>query len=196
VRKLKIIKNIKLKKSSKFLLLLLASILVGTANAAIFYSLTMQPQVTVSTPVIKFDHADDEPSGSTVDDAWCLLTAKSYPNATLTYEQAVNLTNTDSSNAHSFRLRYVSITPANGNADVGNWTSIKFLVYNSTGGYVFSLNLTVSGNNWVLAPVSGQTAYYSLPASTSWSIRLETLSPATATKGEVCNIQIAIDVQQ
>jgi len=195
VKKLKIIKNVRLKKSSKFLILLLASILVGTANAAIFYSLTMQPQVTVSAPVIKFDHADDEPSGSTVDDAWCLLAAKSYPNATLTYEQAVNLTNTDSA-PHSFMLRCISITPANGNSEVGNWTSIKFLVYNSTGGYVFSLNFTVSSNNWVLAPVSGQTAYYSIPASTSWSIRLETLSPATATEGKVCNIQIAVDVQQ
>jgi hypothetical protein len=193
VKKLKI-KNIKLKKSSKFLILLLASILVGTANAAIFYSLTMQPQVTVSTPVIKFQTAPDEPSGSTVTDAWCCLTAKSYPNATLTYEKAVYLNNTDSVNPHSFMLRYISITPANGNPDVANWNSIKFLVYNSSG-YVFSLNFTVSGTNWVLAPVSGQTAYYSIPASTVWWIRLETLSPATATKSKACNIEIAVDVE-
>jgi hypothetical protein len=194
VRNLKIIKNIKLKKSSKFLILLLTSILVGTANAAIFYSLTMQPQVTVSTPVIKFDSAPDEPSGSTVNDAWCCLTAKSYPNATLTYEKAVYLNNTDGTNSHSFRLRYVSITPANGTADVANWNSIKFLVYNSTG-YVCSLNFTVSSNNWMLAPSSGQTSYYSIPNSTVWWIRLETLSPATATEGKVCNIQIAVDVE-
>jgi hypothetical protein len=186
--------NIKLKKSSKFLLLLLASILVGTANAAIFYSLTMQPQVTVSTPVLKFDSAPDEPSGSTVTDAWCCLTANSYPNATLTYEKAVYLNNTDSANSHSFMLRYVSITPTNGTSDVGNWTSIKFLVYNSSG-YVFSLNFTVSGNDWILAPSNGQTSYYSIPASTAWWIRLETLSPATATEGKVCNIEIAVDVQ-
>ena len=194
MRNLKIIKNIKVKKSSKFLILLLASILVGTANAAIFYSLTMQPQVTVSTPVIKFDHGTDEPSGSTVNDAWCRLTAKSYPNATLTYEKAVYLNNTDSVNSHSFRLRYVSITPTNGTADVANWNSIKFLVYNSSG-YVCSFNFTVSSNNWMLAPSSGQTNYYSIPASTVWWIRLETLSPATATAGKVCNMQIAIDVQ-
>jgi len=191
---LKIIKDIRLKKSSKFLLLLLASILVGTANAAIFYSLTMQPQVTVSTPVIKFDSAPDEPSGSTVNDAWCLLTANSYPNATLTYEKAVYLNNTDDENSHSFRLRYSSITPANGTSDVANWNSIKFLVYNNSV-YVFSLNFTVSGNNWTLAPSSGQTDYYSIPASTVWWIRLETLSPAAATEGKVCNIQIAVDVQ-
>jgi hypothetical protein len=194
VKKLKMIKNIKLRKSSKFLLLLLASILVGTANAAIFYSLTMQPQVTVSIPVIKFDDAPDKPSGSTVTNAWCRLTAKSYPNATLTYEQAVYVNNTDGANAHSFRLRYASITPTNGTADVANWNSIKFLVYNSSG-LVFSLNFTVSGNNWILAPSSGQTNYYSIPASGVWWIKLETLSPATATVGKVCNIQIAVDVQ-
>ena len=173
----------------------MASILVGTANAAIFYSLTMQPQVTVSTPIIKFERAPDEPSGSTVNDAWCCLAAKSYPNVTLTYEQAVYINNTDSVNSHSFSLRYVSITPTNGSADVANWNSIKFLVYNSSG-YVFSLDFIVSGNNWTLSPSSGQTSYYSIPKSTGLWIRLETLSPATASEGKVCNIQIAVDVEQ
>jgi len=185
--------DIKMTKWTKFLILLLASLLVATANAAIFYSLTMQPQVSVSTPVLKFSTAPDEPSGSTVNDAWCRLTAKSYPNATLTYEQAVYINNTDDSNAHSFMLKHISITPTNGTSAVGNWTSIKFLVYNSSG-YVFSLNYTVSGTDWILEPSSGETNYYSVPQSSGWWIRLETLSPATATTGEVCEIQIEVDV--
>jgi hypothetical protein len=193
VNKLKIM-NLRLKKSTRFVILLLASILVGTANAAIFYSLTMQPQVTVSAPIIKFTSAPDEPAESVVTDAWCRLAARSYPNTTLTYEKAVYLDNTDSVNPHSFRLRYVSVTPANGNSDVTNWNSIKFLVYDTTG-YVFSLEFTVSGNNWTLSPSGGQTNYYSIPASTMWWIRLETLSPAGATEGKVCSIQIAIDVE-
>jgi len=187
--------NIRLTKSTKFLTLLLSSTLVAVANAAIFYSLTMQPQVTVSTPVLKFSSAPDEPSGSTVYDAWCRLTAKSYPNATLTYEQAVYINNTDGSNAHSFRLRHASITPANGSSSVGNWTSIKFIVYNSSG-YVFSLNYTVSAPNWILQPISGETSYYSIPQSTGWWVRVETLSPAAATAGNVCEIQIEVDVQE
>ncbi len=105
------------------------------------------------------------------------------------------INNTDSVGAHSFRLGHISITPTNGTSDVGNWTSIKFLVYNSSG-YVFSLNYTVSGTNWILEPSSGETNYYSIPASTGWWIRLETLSPATATADEVCEIQIAVDVQE
>jgi len=181
------------RKPVKFLTLLLTAMLIATASAATYYSLTMQPRVTVSAPPIKFVSAPDEPSGSTVNDAWCFLNATSYPNATLTYEQALYINNTDSGGAHSFRLRHDSITPSNGTSEVGNWTSIRFLVYNSSG-YVFSLNYTVASNNWILEPSSGETNYYSVPASTGWWIRLETLSPATATAGQVCNIKIALDV--
>lgn len=189
------IRNIKFRKSTKFLTLLLTAMLIATANAAIFYSLTMQPQVMVSAPVLKFSTAPDEPDGSTVNDVWCRLTAKSYPNATLTYEQAVYINNTDDSKAHSFRLRHVSITPTNGTSGVGDWTSIKFLVYNSTG-YVFSLNYTVSVTDWILEPSGGETNYHSVPESTGWWIRLETLSPAAATTGNVCEIHIEVDVQE
>jgi len=189
------VRKIRYKRFLKLLTLLVTSMFIATASATIYYSLTMEPRVTVSTPVVKFDSASDEPSGSTVNDAWCRLTAKSYPNATLTYEKAVYINNTDSGSAHSIRLSHVSITPANGTSDVGNWTSIKFLVYNS-GGYVFSLNYTVSGTDWILQPSGGETSYYSVPASTAWWIRLETLSPATATAGKICDIEIAVDVQE
>lgn len=189
------VRKIRYKKPLKLLILLITSMLIATASATIYYSLTMEPRVTVSTPVVKFDSAPDEPSGSTVNDAWCRLTAKSYPNATLTYEQAVYINNTDGGSAHSFRFRHVTITPANGTSSVGNWTSIKFLVYNSSG-YVFSLNYTVSGTDWILEPSGGETGYYSVPLSTGWWIRLETLSPATATTGNICEIQIEVDVQE
>jgi len=188
------LKRIVLKKEMKFLGLLLTSLLIASASAAVYYSLTMQPRVTVSAPLIKFSQAPDNPTGSTVYDAWVRLNATSYPNATLTYEKALYINNTDGSSAHSFRLKHVSITPANGTSDVGNWTSIKFLVYNSSG-YVFSLNYTVTSNAWYLEP-GVETNYYSIPASTGWWIRLETLSPATATTGKVCDIQISVDVQQ
>jgi hypothetical protein len=189
------IEKINLRKSLKLLMLVISSIVIATASATIYYSLTMQPKVTVSTPVIKFSTAPDEPDGSIVNDAWARLTAKSYPNATLTYEKAVYINNTDSSNPHSFRLAHVSITPTNGSASVSNWTSIRFLVYNSTG-YVFSLNYTVSGDDWILQPSSGETSYYSIPASTGWWIKLETLSPADATANQVCEIRISVDVQE
>jgi hypothetical protein len=183
------------RKYLDLIVLLMISIFVISVSAATYYSLAMQPRVTVSTPLIKFDNAPDEPNGSTVNDAWCSLTAKSYPNVTLTYEQAVYINNTDSGGEHYFRLKHISITPANGTSDVGNWTSIKFLVYNSSS-YVFSFNYTVSGTNWIMEPSSGETGYYPIPASTAWWIRLETRSPATAQEGKICDIQIDVDVQE
>lgn len=181
-------------KPVKFLALLLTATLVATVSATAYYSLTMQPKVTVSALLIRFDSAPDEPEGSTVYDAWCRLTAKSYPNTTTIYEKAVYIENLDTGNAHSFGLRHVSITPTNGTSEVGNWTSIRFLIYNSSG-YVFSFNYTVSGNNWILEPSSGETSYYSVPQSASWWIRLETRSKEDATVGKVCNIEMYVDVK-
>jgi len=188
------IRKIIFRKEMKLVTLLLTSLLIASVSAATYYSMLMQPRVTVSTPAIKFSQAPDNPAGSTINNSWCRLTAKSYPNATLTYEKAVYLNNTES-NTNSFRLRHVTITPTNGTAEVGNWTSIKFLVYNSSG-YVFSLNYTVNSNNWILQPSSGETSYYTIPANGGWWIKLETLSPATATIGNICDIQISVDVQE
>jgi len=166
--------------------------LIATASATIYYSLTMEPRVTVSTPVVNFVSGDDTPTGSTVNDAWCRLLLKSYPNATLTYEKAVNISNTDSV-AHSMQLRHVDITPASGNSDVGNFTSITFKLVNSTGSVQATFEYTVSGTTWT---TPSDTGYYSIPASTQWTIKVETLSPATASAGIVCDIEIAVDVQE
>ena len=90
------LRKIPFKKSMKLLTLLLTSMLIATASAAVYYSITAEPQVTVTGLTIKFTTGDDS-AGSTVYDAWCGLALKSYPNATLTYDQAVNITNSDSS---------------------------------------------------------------------------------------------------
>jgi len=183
------------KKPVKFLTLLLTAMLIATASAAVYYSLSMQPQVTVSTPAIRFESGTDTPANSNVTDAWCFLNLKSYPNATLTYEDVINISNTDS-NAHSFQLKYSSITPANGSATVGNWSYIKFIIYDETGTQRASLNYTVSGNNWILAPASGETSSLSIPANKDWRVKVITLSPATATVSQVCSIKISVDVNE
>jgi len=180
----------------KFLTLLLTAMLIATASAAVYYSLSMQPQVTVSTPAIRFESGTDTPANSNVTDAWCFLNLKSYPNATLTYDDAVNISNTDISNAHSFKLKHSSVTPTNGSVTVGNWSYIKFIIYDENATQKASLNYTVSGNNWILEPASGETSLLSIPANKDWTVKVITLSPATATVGQVCNIQISVDVNE
>ena len=181
------------KKPLKLLLLLLTSLIISTASAAIYYSLTMEPDVTVAGLTIKFTDGDDTTAGSTVYDAWCGLALKSYPNATLTYDQAVNITNDDSSNGHSMRLRHVSITP-DGSAYVGgNFTYINMTIIAANGTEVVSFDYTNDGTDW--SPPS-TTSYYYMQADEEWAVKVETLSPAGATVDTVCNIEIAVDVQE
>jgi hypothetical protein len=164
---------------------------IATGSAAIYYSLVMQPQVTTAQLAVQFSSASDTPSGSYVNGAYCLLALKSYPNATLTYGDAVNLTNNDVSNAHSVRFRYVSISP-NNTADAGNWTFIKFYLFAPNNTEITSLNFTQASKIWT---VKSSMLYYSIPASQKWYIEVQTLSPATATIGKTLNIVIAVDVQ-
>jgi hypothetical protein len=154
--------------------------------------MTAQPVVTVNAAPISFAQGNDWPSGSTMgtNGTWVSLALKAYPNVTLVYEQPVNVSNTDSS-SHTFRLRHVSITPASGNSDVGNFTFINFVVENTAGTSQASFNYTVSGTTWT---TPATTSYLTLLASTQWIIYAETKATAGATSGITANIVISVDV--
>lgn len=185
------------KKPLKLLLISLSWLIVVTASAAIYYSLSMENTVTTAQAVIRFDSGPDEPSGSTVNPSWCNLALKAYPNATLTYEKALWVNNTDSVNPHSLRLDHVSVTPANGTADNGNFTYIYFKFYvASNDTLAFSFNYTVDGsNNWV-GDYSAPRSFKSLPQSDQLYVRVETRADENAQADIVANITIAVDVQE
>lgn len=186
------IKNIKITKSSKFLILLLSSLIVGAANAAVFYSMAMQPAVSITTADVIFVAGNDYPTGSSLgqNSTWVYLALNAYPNATLTYEQPLNISNTDTA-SHTFRLRHITITPSNGSAQVGNFTFINFVVQDTAGAAQNSFNYTTAGNDWITPPT---TSYMTLPASTTWILYVETGAAAGA-NDVTANIQIAVDVQ-
>jgi hypothetical protein len=83
------IERINFKKSAKFLMLLASSFIIATASAAVYYTITMQPKVAITSAVIKFVQGNDWPSDSTMgtNGTWVRLSLKAYPNATLTYDQ-------------------------------------------------------------------------------------------------------------
>jgi len=186
------IRKIQFKKSIRFLTLLLTAMIIATASASVYYSLTWQPKVTVTAIYVKFTSGSDTPAGSTVVDSWARLLLKSYPNATLTYDEGVNISNTDTSD-HLIRLRHVSITPAETNWDIGNFTRIKFYLICQNGTEATTFEYTTSGGNSWNEPST--TGYYLMPDGEEWTIKVETLSPATATAGKEADIQIALDIQ-
>jgi len=183
-------------KTVKLLTLLLTSMLIASASAAVYYSISMEPQVTTEQVVVQFAEGSDwsKVAGSIgTDKTWCSLSLKAYSNATLTYEQPLNISNTDGSNSHQFRLRHVSITPSSGSASVSNFTFINFVVKNAAGVSQASFNYTTTGDNW---NTPATTSYMTLPANTEWIIYIETKAAAGATEDIVASIVIAVDVQE
>jgi hypothetical protein len=181
------------RKSFKLLVLLVISVLIGTANALVYFSMIMQPSVTITGATIRFAQGNDWPTGSTLGNngTWVSLALAAYPNVTLTYDQPLNITNTDSL-SHTFRLRHVSITPATGNAQVANFTFINFVVENTAGAQQATFNYTTTGTTWN-TPAS--TSYLTLPANTQWIVYVQTGAAASA-NNVAANLQIAVDVTQ
>lgn len=175
-------------KLAKLVILLLTATFIATASAAIYYSMSTQLEVTVTQASIIFEQGTDWPSGSSMgaNSTYASLALKAYPNATLTYEEPINISNTDST-AHNVRLRHVSITPASGSPSVGNFTFINFTL-NSV-----DFDYTTTGNNW---NTPSDMAYQSIPASTEWILRIETKAAPGAINAISCTLVIAVDVQE
>jgi hypothetical protein len=154
----------------------------------------MDSDVTIDSATVYFTTGDDSTEAGlsigTNSTYAHLASLSAYPNVTLTYEEAVNVTNGDSS-AHNIRLRHVSISPASGD-DVGNFTSVIFRLMDDSGSEQVSLSYTVSGSSWNTPSTTG---WVSLPASDVWSIRVETVAEPGALANIDCSITIAIDVE-
>ncbi len=183
--------NINGKKSLKLLTLLLTSLLIASASAAIYYSLNISGTLTTAVTVC-FGQGTDWPSGSTMGtgNTTVTLALKAYPNTTLTYQQAIKVNNTGTGTP-SIRLRHISIT--NGTADVGNFTFLNIVLVDDANVQKGYLNYTVSSNDFIL---SSSTSYEEMNASDVWKIQIETKAKAAATAGISASLQIALDVQE
>jgi len=188
------IKKVLSSKALKLLFLLLTSMFIASASAAVYYSISMAPTVTIKGVVIQFAEGSDwsHVAGSIgTNNTWCILSLKAYPNATLTYEQPLNISNTDPTYSHQFRLRNISISPASGSASVSNFTFINFVIKNTAGVSQASFNYTTSGDDW---DIPSMPSYLTLPENTEWIVYVETKAAAGATVDIVASIVIAVDV--
>ena len=176
----------------KLALGLLLLTLVSTASAVVYYSLTLRVVVTSAAPkVIFITGGDSTAAGATIgtNSTYAKLTGiKSYPNATSIYEKALNVSNTDTA-AHSIRLRSVSIT--GGSSSYGtNGILIKLV---DVAGAVQGTITYNGGGSWSTS--GSPTSYVSLPASTQWTIRVDSTLSAGQAAGVATTVEIALDVQ-
>lgn len=180
------------KKSLRLGVLLLSTLLIGSASALVYYSIQVRTTATTSAAAVKFVTAADTPTGYFINTpgTYASISVKSYPNATLTYDKALNVSNTDTV-ARTIRLRSVIIS--GGSTSYSNATSkIEFTLVNVTGASQGVITYT-GGASWTTT--GSPTAYVSIPASTQWTIKIVLVANASASTGVTTTIDIAVDVQ-
>jgi len=180
------------KKPVKFLTLLLTAMLIATGSAAIYYAMLMQSKATVAAAPVYFTQGNDSSGILTLgtNNTYASLSLSAYPNVTLYYDQAVNLTATA---AKEIQLRHVSISPGDGDPSVSNFTSVVFRLIKADGTEVGTLTYTASGNQWT-EPTT-PTGYVAIGAGQEWTIKVEIKAAAGAKTGVSTTIVIAVDVR-
>jgi len=183
------------RKEMKLVTLLLTSLLIATASAAVYYSLSMQSTITTATTSVWFEEGADNATAVvslSPDKTVATMTGlKAYPNASYTYTDPVRVRN-NGSVAYDIRLTPVSLS--------GNTTEfvfVKFLLRNGTSESsptLASLNYTCDGSDWT---VPSATDWVSIPATnpdTQWAITVITKAKDNAQSASV-TIEIAVDVR-
>lgn len=174
------------------LLLLLISTFVVSASAAIYYTMNAQSTATVSQAAVYFIAGGDSSGILTLgtNSTYASLSLNAYPNVTLYYDQAINLTATI---AKEVQLRHVSISPDDGDSSVSNFTSIVFRLIRSSGTEVGTLTYTTTGDVW--NEPSTPTGYVSISAGEKLAIKVEIKAIAGANTGVSTAIVIAVDIR-
>jgi len=190
------LKGIAFKKEMKLLGLLLTSLLIASASAAVYYSMEMRSNVTTATPFVKFVAGNDSTEAGAADYATDgtyvrLAGLKAYPNATLTYDQAINITNTDTA-THKFRLTHTTI---NNDTDTSNFYSIEFRLIAANG--------TQYGGNFIYDNSNGddtwdppyQTTLVYILGNEEFAVKVLTRAASGATADVKANVVISVDTQ-
>jgi len=166
----------------------LTAMLIATASAAIYYSLSMTSTITTAANDVYFVLGPDNgTAGVNIfnDNKSATLTGlKAYPNITMTYDDPIRVRN-NGSTARNIRLRPVSLS--------GNATYFVFINFTLQTSTKVSLNYTSNGVSWT-APST--TSFVQADVGTEYAIVVQTMANATATSGQTATIEIAVDIQQ
>jgi len=179
------------KKPVKFLTLLLTAMLIATASAAVYYSLTMTSTISVATTSVYFVKGVDNVTAGvnlSADNKIAQLTQlKAYPNVTTTYDDPLRVRNNHTSSLFNIRLVHVSLSGA-----ATNFVFVNFTLTWMNGTEILSFDYTSNGTVWT--PPSSPTSWVSIPNNTEWIIKVETKAIAGATTDTV-TIEMTVDVE-
>jgi hypothetical protein len=173
-----------------FVILLLISLLVISASAVVYYAMISSSSATVKAAPVHFTTGNDSSGILTLgaNQTYALLTLDAYPNVTLYYDQAVNVTATADK---EIRLKPVSISP-NNNPSVGNFSLLVFRLIRADATEAGALIYTNTGNMW---NVPASTSYVPITSGEMWTMKIEITGAAGARGGVSTDISIAIDVR-
>jgi len=189
------IRKILSRKEMKLVTLLLTSLLIATASAYTYISLTMTSTVQVyAADVVFWVGADNGTKGLVVTFNSANTTAtltglRAYPNATFTYTDPVRVKNKGGTTA---QLR---LSPdVNPSANPDDFEYVKFLLNATTSGDRKWLNYTSDGSIWT-SP-SGPTSWTTtgILGSASWPIVVYTKARPAGVAGQTVTITIKVDV--
>jgi len=185
------IRKILLRKETKLVTLLLISLLIASASATVYYAMLVRSTATVTAAPVTFTSGNDSSGIYTpgTNNTYARLTLSAYPNVTLYYEQAVNIT---ASADKQVRLRHDSISPGDNDPTVSNFTSVVFRLIRANGSEAGSLTYTTSGDQW---SEPTYTSYVAITAGAEWTIKIEITAKAGANTNVSTTIVIAVDVQ-
>jgi hypothetical protein len=173
-----------------FLILLLISMFVVSASAAVYYGMLSTSSATVKVAPVHFIAGNDSSGILTLgpNQTYAILALDAYPNVTLYYDQAVNITATAN---REIRLRPVSISPSN-DPSVSNYTSVVFRLIRADTTEAGVLSYTTTGNAWN-PPAS--TSYVSIALGEIWAVKIEITAASGALSGVSTEIVVAVDIR-
>ena len=170
------------KKSAKFLILLLTSMLIATVSAQVYSYMYITGKGGVSTGTgLKWELGDDAPAGSTIDGG-----TVSDVNMTVNegnsknYTDCLHIVNQDGV-AHNFTLE-VTQSPSTA-ANKANFTEFNLVLFDVSNATQAVLDLKTEGSI-----ATGLT----IPASVTWRVLFELVPISTPTDGATVDFEVEL----
>ena len=166
------------KKSAKFLILLLTSMLIATVSAQVYSYMYIQGTGEATTTGLRWVLGADAPSGTDISGGTVSsLALKTNEGAEKNYTDCLRIQNLDVAESHNFML---NVTSSTGN--VSNWQEFNLVLFDNSSAQVAVLDiLTLNAN------VTGLT----IPQDVTWRVLFELVPIANPMIGQ----QIVFEVQ-